>query len=77
LCELLLVLFAAQVFDHRYLLPELDRLADSYRLIYYDQHIAEAIPNARIITLKGCGHFSYLECPVAVHQQIATFFATR
>lgn len=24
-------------FDHTYLLPELDRLADGYRLIYYDQ----------------------------------------
>jgi proline iminopeptidase len=24
-------------FDHAYLLPELDRLADSFRLIYYDQ----------------------------------------
>ena len=24
-------------FDHAYLLPELDRLADSFRLVYYDQ----------------------------------------
>jgi proline iminopeptidase len=24
-------------FDHRYLLPELDRLADAFRLVYYDQ----------------------------------------
>jgi proline iminopeptidase len=24
-------------FDHRYLLPDLDRLSDGYRLIYYDQ----------------------------------------
>ena len=31
-------------FDHRYLLPDLDRLADSFRLIYYDQHAAAADP---------------------------------
>ena len=24
-------------FDHSYLLPDLDRLADAFRLIYYDQ----------------------------------------
>jgi proline iminopeptidase len=33
----ILVLHGGPDFDHRYLLPELDRLADSYRLIYYDQ----------------------------------------
>jgi pimeloyl-ACP methyl ester carboxylesterase len=25
-------------------------------------HIARAIPNARLVTLRGCGHFAYLEC---------------
>lgn len=34
------------------------------------EHIAQAIPNARMVTLKDCGHFSYLEAPVAVRQQI-------
>ena len=38
------------------------------------EHIAHAIPNARMVTLKGCGHFSYLECPVAVREQIDIFF---
>src|SRR6266496_5642537 len=32
-----IVLHGGPDFDHRYLLPELDRLADSFRLIYYDQ----------------------------------------
>jgi proline iminopeptidase len=33
----LLILHGGPDFDHAYLLPELDRLADSFRLIYYDQ----------------------------------------
>jgi proline iminopeptidase len=33
----IVVLHGGPDFDHWYLLPELDRLADSFRLIYYDQ----------------------------------------
>jgi proline iminopeptidase len=33
----LIVLHGGPDFDHAYLLPELDDLADTYRLIYYDQ----------------------------------------
>src|SRR5688500_14997326 len=33
----IVVLHGGPDFDHRYLLPDLDRLADSCRLIYYDQ----------------------------------------
>ena len=33
----ILVLHGGPDFDHTYLLPELDRLADSFRLVYYDQ----------------------------------------
>jgi len=33
----LIVLHGGPDFDHRYLLPDLDRFADSFRLIYYDQ----------------------------------------
>jgi proline iminopeptidase len=36
-------------------------------------HIAQAIPNARMVTLKDCGHFSYLECPAAVHEHYRRF----
>ena len=33
----IIVLHGGPDFDHGYLLPDLDRLADSFRLIYYDQ----------------------------------------
>ncbi|MGH7926486.1 MAG: alpha/beta fold hydrolase, partial [Candidatus Binatia bacterium] len=32
-----IVLHGGPDFDHGYLLPELDRLSDAFRLIYYDQ----------------------------------------
>jgi proline iminopeptidase len=33
----IIVLHGGPDFDHMYLLPELDRLSDSFHLIYYDQ----------------------------------------
>ena len=33
----IVILHGGPDFDHNYLLPDLDRLADAYRLIYYDQ----------------------------------------
>lgn len=33
----IIVIHGGPDFDHSYLLPDLDRLADSFRLIYYDQ----------------------------------------
>lgn len=33
----MMVLHGGPDFDHRYLLPEMDRLSEAYRLIYYDQ----------------------------------------
>ena len=38
------------------------------------EHITQAIPDARMVTLPDCGHFTYLECPVAVREQIDAFF---
>ena len=38
------------------------------------EHIAQAIPNARLVTLKGCGHFTFMECPIPVHEEIDNFF---
>lgn len=35
--EAIVVIHGGPDFDHRYLLPDMDRLADSFRLIYYDQ----------------------------------------
>ena len=37
-------------------------------------HISQAIPGSRLVVLKECGHFSYLECPDEVHKVIADFF---
>jgi proline iminopeptidase len=33
----IIILHGGPDFDHSYLLPELDRLSDSFHLIYYDQ----------------------------------------
>jgi proline iminopeptidase len=66
------------------LLPRLKTVGIPTLVIYGDHdfipaaaadHITQAIPNARMVTLKDCGHFTYLECPVAVRKQINVFFA--
>jgi len=126
-----IVLHGGPDFDHGYLLPDLDRLADSFRLIYYDQrgrgrsaegirvedrlmrdtrqvagydllprlrslrvptlviagdhdfmaaagtHIARAIPNAELVTIRDCGHFAFLECAPKVRQAFNAFFGRR
>ena len=41
------------------------------------EHIAKAIPDARLIVLKGCGHFTFMECPVPVHEEIDALFARK
>jgi proline iminopeptidase len=37
-------------------------------------HIAGAIPNARLVTIKNCGHFAYLECADDVRRALNDFF---
>jgi proline iminopeptidase len=37
-------------------------------------HIASALPNARLVTIKDCGHFTYLECPGEFRDAIDNFF---
>jgi proline iminopeptidase len=37
-------------------------------------HIAQAIPHARLMVLKDCGHFAYLERPGDVRRAIDDFF---
>jgi proline iminopeptidase len=65
------------------LLPRLKALSIPTLVIYSDhefvpvgtsEHITHAMPNARMVTLKDCGHFSYLECPAEVREQIDEFF---
>jgi proline iminopeptidase len=41
------------------------------------EHIAQAIPGASLVMLKDCGHFSYLECPAPLRDQIDAFFRGR
>ena len=35
--------------------------------------IAEAVPDARLTVLPGCGHFTYLEAPERVFEEVARF----
>ena len=37
-------------------------------------HIARAIPNAQLVTLRNCGHFAYLECAGDVRNALNDFF---
>jgi proline iminopeptidase len=37
-------------------------------------HIAQAMPNARLVTMRNCGHFAYLECAGEVGLAIDEFF---
>jgi proline iminopeptidase len=65
------------------LLPRLKRLRIPTLVIHggYDlipvecaAHVAQAIPGARLVVLRECGHFSYLECPDDVRNEIGDFF---
>lgn len=37
------------------------------------EHLVDALPEARLVTLDGCGHFAYLECPAAVRTALLDF----
>lgn len=65
------------------LLPKLRDLGIPTLVIFGDhdfipgaiaQHIAGAIPNARLVTLRNCGHFAYLECAGDVRDAFGDFF---
>jgi pimeloyl-ACP methyl ester carboxylesterase len=65
------------------LLPQLRRLRIPTLVITGDhdfipipvaEHIARSIPDARMITLRDCGHFAYLECPDVVRSALDEFF---
>jgi proline iminopeptidase len=65
------------------LLPALRRL-DVPTLVLHGEHdfipvevaagIADAVPGARLAVLAGCGHFTYLEEPDRIHDEIDRFF---
>jgi proline iminopeptidase len=65
------------------LLPQLTRLRIPTLILRGDYdfipvacaaHIAEAIPGARLVELRDCGHFAYLERPDEVRQVLGGFF---
>jgi proline iminopeptidase len=65
------------------LLPKLRTLNIPTLVIWGDQdfiprdiaaHIARALPNAQLVTLKDCGHFAYMECPAEVRNAFSDFF---
>jgi len=41
------------------------------------EHVAAAIPGARLVTLENCGHFSYMECPDDVRRALTAFTALK
>jgi proline iminopeptidase len=41
------------------------------------RHIAQAIPNAELVTIKNCGHFTFLECADEVRNAFNGFFRRR
>jgi proline iminopeptidase len=64
------------------LMPGLARLTIPTLVIHGDhdlipvtcaEHIANAIPGSRLVVLKECGHFSYLECSDEVHKAVVEF----
>jgi proline iminopeptidase len=65
------------------LMPKLGALTMPALVIYGDhdfipvdisEHIVRALPNARMVTLKDCGHFAYLECADGVRRAFSDFF---
>jgi proline iminopeptidase len=64
------------------LIPKLKRLSIPALIIHGDYdfipiecavHIAQAIPGARFVLLRECGHFSYIERPDEVRKEITDF----
>ncbi len=58
-------------------IPALVITGDNDFFPFAAEHIAQAIPGARLVTLKDCGHFPYLECPAPLREQIDAFFRGR
>jgi proline iminopeptidase len=65
------------------LLPKLRHLAIPTLVITGDHdfipteiaaHIAHAIPNASLVTIKDCGHFAFMERPANVRRALDDFF---
>jgi proline iminopeptidase len=68
------------------LLPHLKQLYVPTLVIHGDHdfipiecaaHIAEAIPGARFVVLKDCGHFAFIEAPDEVRRELARFYMAK
>jgi proline iminopeptidase len=68
------------------LLPKLAALKIPTLVVYSEHdfippesalHIAEATPDARVVALKTCGHFSFFDCPNEVRDAIDGLFRGR
>ena len=68
------------------LLPRLAGLRTPALIIYGDhdfipafvsEHIAGALSDARMVTMKECGHFAYLECAAQMRPAIDAFFGDK
>jgi proline iminopeptidase len=66
------------------IIPKLKQLRSPTLIIHGDydfvpvecaNHIADAIPGARLVVLDDCGHFSYIEASDQVRRAIGEFFA--
>jgi len=56
---------------------DLDRVRqgdDDFIPVEVAERIAQAIPNAEIVTIKNCGHFAFLECAGEVRNALDDFF---
>jgi proline iminopeptidase len=76
-------LYAETWFVEQYdLLPRLESLQVPTLVIHGEhdfvpvacaRHVAEAIPTSHFVLLKDCGHFTYLECPMAFREALLNF----
>lgn len=81
-----------RLYERTWLDPGYDRLVDLGRLhapalvVHGDRdliplacatHVADAIPGARLVVLRDCGHFAHVERPAEVHREVADFLARR
>jgi proline iminopeptidase len=46
---------------------------DDFVPVEFAARIAEAVPGARLSVLPGCGHFTYLEAPELVFEEVSRF----
>jgi pimeloyl-ACP methyl ester carboxylesterase len=79
-------MYAVPVFPGVDLIPELKSLGSPTLVSYRDhdfipgdsaEHIPQVIPNAHMVRLKPSGRCSYMECPMAIREQIDVFLRAR